>query len=724
MVNYADVLSKLKEEKEYTLFELANKEKTKIPGLKNTLLKILHNEIASIPLNNDVEKYKYIYKIFKYLDEPSNEYDKERITENLEKCKNICYERIKLAKKSKNKKNNTKVLYKIIDILDITILNLQYYDSKITKEIMDYDLLFYLIFKVQNYTYLFEIIKTYPDKCKARNKEGKYLVEELIDKYLCEMLINENSGQVIYIEKVIKLFMDKFKQRINNSDIIKIVNRLNNSINEINSLDLLEQKKQKIIFFINEIILYIDSRIHTAQEILNVIKDIKNNINIFDEMEKSFVIYYLDRLIEIIDKNEYNVKTIEQINSFISNLDKLNIDKSIKREIKDLTNVVVRYLSNNIATNQMYDYLNYKYNIDNSYGRDVLDEAKNTITINNEKVLDCTNKFTFTIDGARTMVYDDAISFETFNDGTSLLSIYLADCASFIPRDSLIDNRALSLGETVRARGQYYSMIVPELVDNLTLKKSVNRRAIGYFFLFDKDLKCIDFKVRKCLIKVSENYDYEKANMLLSDSRSIEEIRTLKGILMASKSLGKLDQAKEEFRKIKQLKRTIIYEEKDSNSVSAFMIADLMVYLNSTIANYFAKHPEIPFIYRNNLSNYGKDIIREMNDIISSNYDYDSVISYINALCPPSFYSIENIGHNGLNLKAYCHATNPLRNYCSLEIQRMIEKYIINKDMHVTFDEARRVTDLCDYLNSRMKMNDEYVNELNILDQKQKKLTK
>src|SRR5574344_742839 len=102
MVNYADVLSKLKEEKEYTLFELANKEKTKIPGLKNTLLKILHNEIASIPLNNDVEKYKYIYKIFKYLDEPSNEYDKERITENLEKCKNICYERIKLAKKSKN----------------------------------------------------------------------------------------------------------------------------------------------------------------------------------------------------------------------------------------------------------------------------------------------------------------------------------------------------------------------------------------------------------------------------------------------------------------------------------------------------------------------------------------------------------------------------------------------------------------------------------------------
>lgn len=724
MVNYADVLSKLKEEQEYTFSELVNKDRTKTPGLKNTLLRILHNEIASIPLDNNIEKYKYIYKIFKYLGEPSNECEKERIINALEDCKNLCDNRIKSSKKTKSKNKRIKVLCKITDILSITILNLQYYNREVKKEIMDYELLFYLIFEIQNYTYLFEIIKTYPDKSTARNDEGKYLVEELIDRYLCEMLENENSGQVIYLEKVIKLFMDKFKQRITNKETMKIINRLSNSINEIDNLDLATQKKQKIIFFINEIIVYIDSKIYTECEIQNSINNLKNSINISDEMSRSFIIYYLDRLCEIVNNNKYNTEIIEKINSFISGIDKLKIDKSIKYEIKNVTNVVTRYLINNIATNQMYDYLNYKYNINNNYSNDILNEAKNTITMNNEKVLDCTNKFTFTIDGKRTSVYDDAISFESFSDGTSLLGIYLADCTSFIPRDSMIDKKALSLGETVYLRGQYSSMLVPELVNNLTLKRSENRRVIGHFFLFDKSFNCIDFRVKKCLVNISENYDYERANTLLYDSRNIDEVKTLRNIFFASKSLGKLDNAKKEFRRVKQLKRTIIYEEKDNNSVSSFMIADLMVYLNSTIATFFSNHPEIPFIYRNNLSNYGKDVIKRMNDIVLSDYDYDSVISYINALCPPSFYSIDNVGHNGLNLKAYCHATNPLRNYCSLEIQRMVEKYIINKDMHVDEEEAKRVSSLCEYLNSRMKMNDEYINELNVLCQKQKKLTK
>lgn len=725
MVDYGEIVLKLKQEGDIIGLELAQMNYEQKHDLIECLLKILHDQVASIPLNNNVENYKYLYKILKYLEEYAPDYGKRKTFKNLNEIEKICNKRIGRALSSKHNRCKTKVLEKIKDIIDVTKMSIDYYAANDNKEVRSYNLLICLIFEIKNYNYLFEIIKTYPNKIIAKNEDGKYLIEELVDRYLCEVVKNESLGEIIYLEKVIKLFIDNPKLKISNGAKTKIIDKLNNSINEINNIFLPYSQKQKIVFFINEIITYIETKKYTKTEIIDKIKCMMDSdFSIVKKEEADFISYYLNILYKTIIDQKYDSKISEQLNHYIMDIDKFNIKNEIKDELINLAKMVIKYLSNNIATSQMYNYLDYKYNINYNYNDSVIDEAKNIVILNGEQVLDCTNKFTITIDKSNTRVYDDAISLERFDDGTRLLGIYLADCASFIKRGSAIDLKAFSLGQTVMSIQRYHSMLAPDLVEKLTLCSNNNRRAIGHFFLLDKDMNCISFSVKKCLINVHENYDYEKSNILLTDSRNIEEVKLLKEMLVVSNQISKLNYAKQEFRTVKKLKREIIYQEKVKDTLSSFMISDFMIYLNSYIANFFNSHPEIPFVYRNNLSNYSEDIIKRVNEIMINDYDSDCVLSYINLICPPSYYSTINEGHRGLNLDAYCHATNPLRNYCSLETQRLIEKYIINKDMNVPENEDKRLHDLCEYMNSRINMNNEYVEESYSLENRIKKLTK
>ena len=81
-------------------------------------------------------------------------------------------------------------------------------------------------------------------------------------------------------------------------------------------------------------------------------------------------------------------------------------------------------------------------------------------------------------------------------------------------------------------------------------------------------------------------------------------------------------------------------------------------------------------------------------------------------LCPPSIYSCENLGHTGLNLDAYCHSTNPLRNYASLECQRLIIEHIINKDNTIDLEKEKQyIKELCEYMNNRINLNKVFIEE-------------
>lgn len=602
---------------------------------RQLLLQYLYEEIGTIHTDQVVDKYKYLFKIFKYFENIDDELEKERTIQKLEESANLCKKRIKNHKKEKKISNNEPDIFKkFLDTIDVTIINLKYKEiaksTNLQANEVSYELLKYLINIVRNYNYLFELLKLFPNNLTLKNRQGVYLIDELIEKYIDAVQNNESKIDIIYYEKIIKLFVENPKFNIDTDIKNKMVSKLNWALKIINNCDKAKSDKDKSTFFIKE-----------------VISDIKKS----------------------------------------------------------------EELDNNI------EHLQYKYDINPDFPAIVLKDSKKMITLEDKsQIMDCRDKYTVTVDCEGTWAYDDACSLERLDNGHYLLGIYVADVTMAVPRNSLVDIEAKKRAESIYSGMYVITMLPYDLTLKLTLKKGNDRNAIGYFFELDENANCVNFSVRRCLINVDENYSYDKVYSMLTDSKNIEEIKNIKDMYYISSKFHQNSDLRMQYRTLKKIKKSIVVSSSLNkplnHDIAAMMIADFMTQTNAFVADYFYKHPEIPFIYRINLASYGKDIIKNISDISKSEVSFEEMLNYINYICPPSIYSVVNLGHNGLVLPAYCHATNPLRNYSSLENERIIVEHMINDGKDCDLDKSKEYLEkMCYYMNNRISLNNDYAEE-------------
>ncbi len=637
----------LKEKGTMSIEEVSKKLKCNDVRARQLLLQYFTSEVGVLPADADFTRYKYLFKVFKYFEDITDEIEKMRTIQNLQTASELCERRIKrIQREKKNYDIEPIILQKFLATIKVSIINLEYKGivkkTDLSANEVSYNLLNYLIYDVRNYNYLYELLKLFPSNLKLKNKQGVYLIDELILKYIESVQNNNSNSEIIYYEKVINLFITNPKFNIEPELRSKLVCKLEDVLEEIGSNESEHKDKDKSSFFIKE-----------------VISDFKIN--------------------------EEEEKNIEQ--------------------------------------------LNYKYDINPRFSKDILDESKRMITLDNkEQVLDCRDKYTVTVDGETTWTYDDACSLEKLANGNYLLGIYVADATMAVPRNSLIDLEARKRTESVYLGGSVITMLPIDLTQRLTLCQNKDRNAIGYFFELDENLNCINFSVRRCLINVNNNYSYDKVNSMLTDSRNIEEIQNMKNMYYISCKFHENSDLRMQYRTLKSMKKAIKANSPTTDvttNIAAVMIADFMTQTNAFVAGYFHKHPEIPFIYRINLSSYGQDIIRKIKDISGKEISFEDMLTYLNYICPPSTYSTVNLGHNGLVLPAYCHSTNPLRNYSSLEIERIIVDHMINDGKYVDLVQSREyLTDMCEYMNSRINLNFDYVEEVKQLYKKYESVDK
>lgn len=698
----------------YSTDEMAKELKKSTYQIREELVKFLFTEINVLPVDGDVDDYKYLYKIFKYIEEPSNIEEQEKLIDKLNELSILCSRRI-----SKCKKNKGEVLRKLKDIIDVSIINLKYMSFSETSDYnhISYKLLDYLIFDLNNYDYLVEILKSFPKKAIAINEDGEYLIDKVIDKYIIEIVCNNDHGKIVYYEKIIKQFIDNPKIQLSVEEKERILSKLKEYITEIKSFEIYDEGKRNILFFINDMIIYLTKKDTLDNNlIIQISKEAKfyklSNIN---SDIKSYVISYLLTLNWYMDKGYDNNMSIE--NYVRERIEKINTMKLTRRQkyiLSDFGNKTIDYMNKLEYKKNRVNYLNYKYNINSSFSEKVLEESKRIIDYENEELLDLRKEYVLTIDCPGTNIKDDAISIKKFPDGTCLLSIFVTDAASYIPRGSILDEEAKKRVETIYVPKINLPMIPKYLLKELSLDESENRKVFGYFFLFDKDMKCIDFGVRKCLINVASNLSYDDVNSILTNNKKLGDLCQLKEMFILSDHFDSLNAARQNYRTVKKLRKTIDGDDniEINDDLGCSMVANFMVLLNSFVADYFNKHPEIPFIYRNNLIHYDENVITHLNEIMNLNNNYSQLSTYLNYICPPSFYSTKNDGHSGLKLPAYCHATNPLRNYSSLEIERIISDYIINKkNPDDTENRRKELQELSNYMNSKINMNNDYIME-------------
>lgn len=82
-----------------------------------------------------------------------------------------------------------------------------------------YDFISYLVYEVKSLTYLRQVLSAKPYYVNAKNKEGKHILLELIDKYMNEFRLKGNSRNLSYYSSAIFTFMNASRFHLSSKDI-------------------------------------------------------------------------------------------------------------------------------------------------------------------------------------------------------------------------------------------------------------------------------------------------------------------------------------------------------------------------------------------------------------------------------------------------------------------------------------------------------------------------
>ena len=327
---------------------------------------------------------------------------------------------------------------------------------------------------------------------------------------------------------------------------------------------------------------------------------------------------------------------------------------------------------------------------------------------------DLRDLMTFTIDGADSKDFDDAVSLEFAKNGNYVLGVHIADVAHYVEEYSAIDEEAFKRGNSVYLLNKVIPMLPFELSNGIcSLNEGVDRLTLSVLAEIDKKGEVVKYEILESVINSKRRLVYENVSDYLEKNITHESLKGLEKTLDKMYELAKILEDKREnggaidF----DIPEVIIEVDKrgwpqnihkrDRRSANK-LIEDFMLMANVCVAKeyYFKK---IPFLYRiherpkdekiSELNSYLRPLGYMINfDEKVEPRDVQKVLEkakgtkeemFISTMTLRSMakarYSEVNDIHFGLAFDHYSHFTSPIRRYADLTIHRIIKKKIQGK---------------------------------------------
>ena len=406
---------------------------------------------------------------------------------------------------------------------------------------------------------------------------------------------------------------------------------------------------------------------------------------------------FLNRLTDV--KNNYNdSKILTFINRVIVNIDSTYIFDSIE-DINRIYNI---------------DFTEPKYSINIIPAKDYLDK---------------TDKFVISIDGEFTKIRDDAFSITKTPNGNYLLEIYASSVSPYVLLGSSLDKRAKEIGKTIwTSLGTIYMLPYSLSKDILSLNVNEKKHSICYSFEFTKDLELVYFDIKRVFIKPNYNLTFDDVNREITKN-NFKDDNLYKTLKMALKflELNEYNNASiNEYHALKTIRRQILNinnksrELENDNHNNGEKLINIFKLLVGNHVSSLINSKGLPFIYRVNTAKLGNNL-EELKSKIGDLSNNSKLLHIVNSSIGKSFYSTENLGHKGLGLDCYSNVTISIRNYISLVLERLICRYLIDKNIpsdKELHDIEKYLFRLCEDVNLKMQLNEDYVLEISNLKEK------
>lgn len=289
----------------------------------------------------------------------------------------------------------------------------------------------------------------------------------------------------------------------------------------------------------------------------------------------------------------------------------------------------------------------------------------------------------FTIDGPLTRDFDDALSIEI--DGETIqIGIHIADVASVIPPESILDRGASQRGSALYLPQRQIPMIPLNLShDTLSLKEGFDRPAISLISRFDTGGNLLDWRFVPSLIKVQRQLTYSRVNELYMQEGLLEQMYRLSRLMRQKRiDQGALILSQPEVNIKIDSDSSVSLEMIDQETPSRMIVAEFMIFYNWMAAR-LCRDNNIPILYRS------QEEPNERLSVDNTGYLY-FVFKQLRKI-HPLVIDTNPRPHTGLGLDVYTNVSSPIRRYLDLVVQRQIRNFLLYRSPAYDMEELEKI---------------------------------
>ncbi len=309
----------------------------------------------------------------------------------------------------------------------------------------------------------------------------------------------------------------------------------------------------------------------------------------------------------------------------------------------------------------------------------------------------------FTIDPVDAKDFDDAISFDAFENGIRL-GVHIADVSQYVAWGSSIDLCARDRGCSVYLVDRVIPML-PEVLSNdvCSLKPGVDRLTMTCDMYVDNSGRVMRYEIFPSIIRSHRRFNYGEVQEILEGSaddpykNKLREFDKLAKLLFSRRiQRGAVDFDSVEAKPVLDDAGAVEHIEIRVKTDATAMIEEAMILANETVAAHMFKHHH-PLVYRIHeapsaasleallptlkelgyaINGLGAGEPRAFQNVLDQarGRPEEALVNYVVLRAMErARYSTQALPHFGLASEHYCHFTSPIRRYPDLMVHRLLK---------------------------------------------------
>ncbi len=290
---------------------------------------------------------------------------------------------------------------------------------------------------------------------------------------------------------------------------------------------------------------------------------------------------------------------------------------------------------------------------------------------------DLTELYTFTIDGAESTDFDDAISFEPRPGGGGVLGVHITDVAALIPTDGALEAEARARASSIYMPDLRVPMLPPVLSEGvLSLKEGEQRPAVSTLVELDAEGRVINWRITRSVIQVKKRLVYEDVDEMFASDELLGALRrTCEALAARRRQMGAYFLPIPEVIITVDEQGNVEVSRIDTESPSRLMVAETAILANWLAAR-FLYEKGIPALYRIQAPASEPLEEGEPGDIYL-HFRQRRLLNPVEVTTRPGL-------HASLGLEPYTHVTSPIRRYLDLLMQRQLVAALEGRQAYTT----------------------------------------